>query len=72
MKKYVAINNKENTANILLLNIFFYTWSDFIVFDLTVKSLPIIGFYFCWKMLEDSLTFQSYSLAPLKGKKMKT
>ena len=46
MKKYVAINNKENTANILLLNIFFYRWSDFIVFDLTVKWLPIIGFYF--------------------------
>ena len=42
VKKYVAVNNKENTANILLLNIFLYTKSDFIVFDFTMKSLPII------------------------------
>ena len=69
MKKYVTINNKENTANILLLNIFLYTKSDFIVFDFTKKSLPIIVFYFRWRMLEDSLTFQLSSLAPLKGKK---
>ena len=46
VKKYVAVNNKENTANILLLNIFLYTKSDFIVFDFTMKSLPIIVFYF--------------------------
>ena len=72
MKKYVTINNKENTANILLLNIFLYTKSDFIVFDFTMKSLPIIVFYFRWRMLEDSLTFQLSSLAPLKGEKMKT
>ena len=71
MKKYVTINNKENTANILLLNIFLYTKSDFIVFDFTRKSLPIIGFYFRWGMLEDSLTFQLSNLAPLKGKKRK-
>ena len=37
----VAINSKENTANILLLNIFLYNKSDFIVFDFTKKSLPI-------------------------------
>ena len=58
MKKYVAVNNKENTANILLLNIFLYTKSDFIVFDFTMKLLPIIVFYFGWRMLENSLTFQ--------------
>ena len=72
MKKHVTINDKENTANILLLNIFLYTKSDFIVFDFTKKSLPIIVFYFRWRMLEDSLTFQLSSLAPLKGKKKKT
>ena len=72
MKKYVTINNKENTANILLLNIFLYTKSDFIVFDFTKKSLPIIVFYFRWRMLEDSLTFQLSSLASLKGEKMKS
>ena len=71
MKKYVTINDKENTANILLLNIFLYTKSDFIVFDFTKKSLPIIVFYFRWRMLEDSLTFQLSSLAPLKEKKWK-
>ena len=70
MKKYVTINNKKNTANILLLNIFLYTKSDFIVFDFTMKSLPIIAFYFRWRMLEDSLTFQLPSLAPLKGDKI--
>ena len=69
--KNVTIYNKENTANILLLKIFLYTKSDFIVFDFTKKSLPIIVFYFRWRMLEDSLTFQLSSLAPLKGKKMK-
>ena len=46
VKKYVTINDKENTANILLLNIFLSTKSDFIVFDFTIKSLPIIVFYF--------------------------
>ena len=70
MKKHVTINNKENTANILLLNIFLYTKSDFIVFDFTMKSLPIIVFYFRWRMLEDSLSFQLSSLAPLNGKKI--
>ena len=69
MKKYVTINNKENTANILLLLIFPYTRSYFIVFDFTMNSLPIVVFYFCWKMLEDSLTFELSSLAPLKEKK---
>ena len=67
MKKYVTINNKENTANILLLNIFLYTKSDFTVFDFTIKSLPIIVFYFRWRMLEDSLTFKLSSPAPSKG-----
>ena len=62
---------KENTANILLLNIFLYTKSDFIVFDFTMKSLPIIIFYFRWRMLEDNLTFQLFSRALLKGKKWK-
>ena len=46
MKKYVTTNNKKNAANILLLNIFLYSKSDFIVFDFTMKSLPIIVFYF--------------------------
>ena len=45
VKKYVTINNKENT--VLLLNIFLYTKSDFIVFDFTMKWLPIVVFYFC-------------------------
>ena len=54
----VTINNKENTATVLLLNIFLYTKSNFIVFDFTKKSLPIIVLYFRWRMLEDSLTFQ--------------
>ena len=65
VKKYVTINNKENIASILLLNIFLYTKSDFIGFDFTMKSLPITGFYFRWRMLGDSLTFQLSSLAPL-------
>ena len=68
MKKYVTINNKENTASILLLNILLYSKSDFIVFDFTMKSLPIIVSYFRWRM-EYSLTFQLCSLAPLKEKK---
>ena len=71
MQKHVTINNKENNANILLWNIFLYAKSDFIVFDFTKKSLPIIVFYFRWRMLEDSLTFQLSSLAPLKGEKGK-
>ena len=71
MKKYVTINNKENTASILLLNILLYSKSDFIVFDFTMKSLPIIVSYFRWRM-EYSLTFQLCSLAPLKEKKKKT
>ena len=50
---YVTINNKENTANILLLIVFPYTRSHFIVFHLTMNSLPIIVFYFRWRMLED-------------------
>ena len=69
MKKYVTINNKENTANILLLIIDLYTRSHFIVFDFRMNSLPILVFYFRWRMLEDSLTFELSSLAPLKGKK---
>ena len=71
VKKYVTINNKENTANILLLNIFLYTKSDFTVFDFTIKSLPIIVFYFRWRMLEDSLTFKLSSPAPSKGENWK-
>ena len=47
--KNVTTNNKENTANILLLNIFLYTKSDFIVFDFAKKSLPIIVFLFSLK-----------------------
>ena len=42
VKKYVTINDKENTANILLSNIFLYTISDFSVFDFPMKSLPVI------------------------------
>ena len=68
VKKYVTINNKENTASILLLNILLYTKSDFIVFDFAMKSLPIIVSYFRWRM-EYSLTFQLCSLAPSKEKK---
>ena len=71
MKKYVTTTNKENTANILLLIIFLYTQSHFIVFDFTMNSLPVIVFYFRWRMLEDSLTFELSSLAPLKGKNEK-
>ena len=71
MKKYVTINNKENSANILLLNIFLYTKSDFTVFDFTIKSLPIIVFCFRWRMLEDSLTFKLSSLTPLKEENWK-
>ena len=70
--KNVTINNKENTDNILVLNIFLYIKSDFIVFDFTKKSLLIIVFYFRWRMLENSLTFQLSGLAHLNGKKMKT
>ena len=44
--KNVAIDNKENTANILLLNIFLYAKFDLIVFDFTKKSLSIIVFNF--------------------------
>ena len=69
--KNVTINNKENTANILLLNLFLYTKSDFIVFDFTMKSLPIIVLYFRCRMLEDSLTFQLSSVASLKEKQRK-
>ena len=65
MKKYVTINNKENTPSTLLSIIFLHTRSHFIVFDFTTKSLPITLFHFCWRMLVDSL----YSLAPLKEKK---
>ena len=72
VKKYVTINNKECTANILLLKIFLHTKSDFIVSGFAMKPLPIIAFHFRWRMLEDSLAFQLSSLAPLKGKKMKS
>ena len=51
---------------------FLYTKSDLIVFDLKMKSLPIIVFYVDWRMVEDSLTFQLSSLAPLKIEKMQT
>ena len=34
-----------------------------------MKSLSIMVFYFRWRMLEDSLTFQLSSLGPLKGEK---
>ena len=69
VKKYFTINNKENTVNVILLIIFLYTQSHFIVFDFTMKSLPIIVFYFCWRMLQDSLTFELSSLSTLKRKK---
>ena len=71
VKKYVTINNKENIASILLLNKLVYTESDFIVFGFTIKSLPIIVFYFRWRMLEYSLTFQLSSLAPLRERQKK-
>ena len=71
MKKYVTINRKEKTANILLLNIFLYAKSDFILFDFTMKSLPIIVFHFCCRMLEDSISFQLSILESLKRKKWK-
>ena len=45
-KKYVTINNKEYTANILLLKIFLHTKSDFIVSGFAMKPLPIIAFHF--------------------------
>ena len=44
---------------LLLSIIFLHTRSHFIVFDFTMKSLPIIKFYFCWRMLENSLTLES-------------
>ena len=50
---------------------FLYTKSDFIVFDFTMKSLPLKVFYFRWRMLENSLTFLLSSLAHLKGEKLK-
>ena len=50
---------------------FLYTKSDFIISDFKMKSLPIIVFYFRWKMLEDSITFQLSSLTTLKGEKIK-
>ena len=71
VKKYFTLNSKENTANILLLNIFLYGKSNFIIFDFTMKLLPIIVFHFRYRMLEDSLTFQLSILEPLKGKKWK-
>ena len=55
------VNNKENTASILLSIIF---WSHFIVFDFTMKSLLIIMFYFHWRML----AFELSSPAPLNKK----
>ena len=70
MKKYVTINNKENTANVLLSIIFLHTKSHFFVFDFK-KSL--LMFYSRWRLLENSLNSQLSSVAPLKGKKyMKT
>ena len=57
------MNNKENTASILLSIIF---WSHFIVFDFTMKSLPIVVFYFHWRMLAVELS----SPAPLNKKKV--
>ena len=71
VKKYVTINDKKNTANILLLNIFIYTKYDIIVFDFTVNSLLITVFYFCVRMLEDSLSFQLSSLARKRKRKRK-
>ena len=68
VKKYVTINNKENTTSTLLSIMFLHTRSYFIVFDFTMKSLAIIVFYFCWRMLVDTLTFELSNLAPLKGK----
>ena len=69
--KYVnskEINNKENTASVLLSIIFLHTRSHFIVFDFIMKSLQIIVFNFRWTMLEDSLNFELSSLSPLKEK----
>ena len=68
VKKYVTINNKENTASALPSIIFLQTQSHFIAFDFTMKLLPIIAFYFRWRMLVDILTFELFILAPLKGK----
>ena len=68
VKKYVAIYSKENTANILISIIFLHIQSHFIVFDFTIKSLPIIVFYFRCRMLDDSLTFKLSSLPPWKKK----
>ena len=69
--KYVnskEINNKENTASVLLSIIFLHTRSHFIVFDFIMKSLQIIVFNFRRTMLEDSLNFELSSLPPLKEK----
>ena len=69
--KYVnskEINNKENTASVLLSIIFLHTRSHFIVFDFIMKSLQIIVFNFRWTMLQDSLNFELSSLPPLKEK----
>ena len=66
VKKYVTKNDKESTANILLSIILLHTQSQFIAFDFAIKSLPIIVFYFHWRMVDDSLTFELSSLAPWK------
>ena len=71
VKKYVTINNKENTAITLLSIIFLHARSHFIVFDFAMKSLPIIVFYFRWRMLVDSLIFKLTGIAPLKWRKWK-
>ena len=60
-----------NIASTLLSIIFLHNQSHFIVFDFKMKSLSIIVFYFCRRILVDGLTFEPSSLAPLKRKKMK-
>ena len=44
------------------ISLFLCPKSYFIVFNFTMKSLPIIIFYFRWRLLEDSLTFQLSTL----------
>ena len=56
VKKCVTINNKENSTSILLSITFVQTQSYFIAFDFTMKSFPIIVFYFRWRLLVDTLT----------------
>ena len=70
VKKYVTINNMENTAK--LLNIFLYTkvWFHCLWFYNEVAS--DYSFLFSLKVLEDSLTFQLSNLAQEKKRKLRS